>query len=115
MKLLHDAWKLEREQAEEDHAEHGGDDLLPLLLRLERIDCLLRHQGAPVADAPVAAGSLGVVVVVADVVVVVLVVSVVVVGVATRGGGEPEPYTNASITSDAWICGKCNGLSLNVS
>ena len=83
MKLLHDAWKLEREQAEEDHAEHGGDDLLPLLLRLERIDLLLRHQGAPVADAPVGA---------VEVVVVVLVVSVVVVvGVATRGGGVPEP------------------------
>ena len=43
---------LERRDAEEDHAEHCGEDLLLLLLRLDRIDGLLRHYGAPAADAP---------------------------------------------------------------
>src|SRR3954453_18738912 len=50
---LHDARDLEREDADEQHAENGRDDLLPLLLRLQRVDVLLaRHYGAPVADAP---------------------------------------------------------------
>src|SRR5207247_421512 len=63
MQLLHHARDLKGEQTEEEDAENGGHDLLLLLLGLERVDGLLRHHGAPVADAPV-----GVVVVVAAVV-----------------------------------------------
>ena len=66
MQLLHHARHLKREQAHEENAEDGGDDLLFLLLRLERIDVLLRHYGAPVADALVAEVSVVVVVGVAD-------------------------------------------------
>ena len=78
---LHDARDLEREDADEQHAEHGRDDLLPLLLRLQRIDVLLAsHYGAPVADAP-AGGALEVVVVS-----VVEVVDVVGVGIVAWAG-----------------------------
>ena len=51
MQLLPDARALEPEHADEDDAEDGRDDLLLLLLRLQRVDASVRHYGAPVAEA----------------------------------------------------------------
>jgi hypothetical protein len=51
MQLLPEFRPLERSNCEEHNAEAGSDDLLPLLLRLEGVGPLVRHYGAPVADA----------------------------------------------------------------
>jgi hypothetical protein len=96
MQLFPDARPLEREQPDEEDAEHGGEDLLLLLLRLERVDGLPGHYGAPVADA-LLEGVVGVAVVVvaADVVVVPA------GGSAAGTGTGAVAYTKASITSVA--------------
>jgi len=62
VQLLPEARPLERRDAEENDAEDRRDDLLPLLLRLECVCVLLRHYGAPVADALLEGVSLVVVV-----------------------------------------------------
>src|SRR5438034_10141529 len=112
MHALHDPRDLEGHQTEEGNAEDGRQDLLLLRLRLEGIDVLLRHQGAPVADAPLGAVSVG------DVVLAEVVVGAVAVGsvgvVTMTGAGAPALYTNASMRSEAWICGNLSGLSLKV-
>lgn len=87
MQLLPQLRALERDDSEEGDTEDCGDDLLLLLLRLEAVDPLVRHYGAPVADALLEA-----VVVVALVVVVVVVALVVVVagGVAAGAAAGAE-------------------------
>jgi|tagenome__1003787_1003787.scaffolds.fasta_scaffold20456404_2 hypothetical protein len=51
MELLPHLGALESHHAEEEHAENAGDDLLLALFFFENVDVLLRHYGAPVADA----------------------------------------------------------------
>jgi hypothetical protein len=62
MQLLPDLGALEGEQADEQDAEHGQQDLLLLLLCLEQVDGPPGHYGAPVADALLEGVSLVVVV-----------------------------------------------------
>src|SRR5439155_23614409 len=98
MQLLPDARSLKNEGAEEHDAEHGRDDLLPLLLRLESVAALLGHYGAPVAEALLEGVSLVVVVSVA------VVVEVAAGGVAAGTTAGAGAYTTASITTVDWIC-----------
>ena len=51
MQLLPDFRPLKCHDPEEEHAEDGSNDLLLLLLRLQRVDASVRHYGAPVAEA----------------------------------------------------------------
>jgi hypothetical protein len=99
MQLLPELRSLEEGNAEEDDAEDPRHDLLFLLLRLEAVDVPFRHYPAPVAEASLEDDSSVVVVSV------VLVVAVAAGGVAAGTDAGAAAYTNASITSVAWICG----------